>query len=44
MTKIKKFKLIDELRLIDNAIKHSGEVTQELTTYGWKIGEKFESL
>lgn len=35
---------VDELRLLNNAIKHNGRVTSRLVRYGWKAGEKLYPL
>lgn len=41
---IEHYKLIDELRLINNAIKHSGKADLQLQKYGWEVNDKFENL
>ncbi len=42
---IKRFRSVDEVRLISNAVKHKGEVTAELARFpGWKEGDKLNYL
>jgi hypothetical protein len=40
------FRAIDELRLLNNAVKHDGRVTKQLSQKyrGWREGEKLEGL
>lgn len=44
LNSIKYFKEMDELRLINNCIKHSGVANKGLLKYGWQVGDKFENL
>lgn len=44
--KLKNYAAVNELRLINNAIKHEGRVSKELAKYYpvWKAGEKLDGL
>lgn len=42
--KLPNFKAFDELRCINNDVKHSGQVGAELAAYRWKAGEKLGDL
>jgi len=42
MSLLKHYNVIDELRLINNTIKHSGEVSKQLYKYGWNQNDKLE--
>jgi len=44
--KLKNYAAVNELRLINNAIKHEGHVSKELAKYYpiWKAGEKLDGL
>jgi len=39
------FRAMDELRCINNSVKHSGVVSSELSAYpGWKMGQRLSNL
>lgn len=42
--KLPNFKAFDELRCINNDVKHSGQVGSELAVYGWKHGKNLSDL
>ncbi len=45
LSQVSSFKKIDELRLLNNSIKHQGTVSKALSNFGgWKEGDKIISL
>lgn len=45
LKKVPHYRAVDELRLLNNAIKHTGRVTKKLAAYGrWKEGDDLTGL
>ncbi|HYU69167.1 MAG TPA: hypothetical protein VEL09_07530 [Burkholderiales bacterium] len=38
------YQTIDELRCLNNAIKHEGKAGPELTKYGWRVGDPIKGI
>ena len=44
LNSIKSYAEFDELRALNNAIKHNGVASDELKIYGWVVGESLDNL